>query len=532
MSARLVVISGPDRGRVLPIPPEGGMVGRGETCSMRLADASVSREHFRVGIRDGRPLVIDLGSTNRTRVNGEPVELRPLSPGDRIEIGHSVIEVVSAGEVICTGAGTKVAIDEDAEKVAKAIGQHAADAAFLTTALSVLTALAETLPAAASATAAAELGAGIVGKALGATRVQILRDSDGDKGQAFAVVAGRSEDDEQPVGAVQLERSLLVKVADQKRAVTATDGDRVAALAPLTIEGVHCLLVAERPGAPWDLGALELVAGAARAIASAVDAHVGRDRVNSERGGEAVEIDGESALAARLREWVTWLSQRAEHVLLLGEPGVGKERTAQAIHGKGPRAMGPFVAVRCAAASEIFLESELFGHEPPGGTRQPGKIEAARGGTLFLDEISLLPARAQKRLARLLDLNYLEKAAGGRIPIDIRIISSSCRDVSALVPAGTWRADLYARLGAHVVVVPALRDRRNDIMVLAERYLYQLAAEAGQHRTGFSADAASRLSAHEWPGNVRELKNLVERLIIQKADDPVAGHDIDRALLR
>jgi Sigma-54 interaction domain/Inner membrane component of T3SS, cytoplasmic domain len=530
MPARLVVVSGPDRGRVLAIPPEGGLVGRGETCSMRLGDSAVSREHFRIGVRDGRPLVIDLGSTNRTRVNGEPVDRRALTPGDRIEIGKSVLEMVGDGDVVCTGAGTAVVIDQEAAQIARAIGQHTADPAVLVVAMNTLSTLAEALPAAPSASAAAEIAVTVVGATLGASRIQLLRDSDGDRGQGYAVVAGRSDDVEAPVGAVALERAILVNVAEQGRAVTAVDGDRVAALAPLKIEGVPCVLIADRVGAPWELAAVGLLAAAARAIGASLDAHVGRDRVARERGGDAIEIDGDSAVAARLREWVTWLAQRTEPVILLGEPGAGKERVAQAIHGRSARAIGPFVAVRCAATSESWLESKLFGQETPGSERRPGRIEEARGGTLFLDELAALPARCQKRLARTLAQGYLEKSTGGHIPIDVRIICSSCRDVAAMVPAGTMREDLYPRLAGHVVVLAPLRERRPDIVAMAERFLYQLAAEAGQRRTGFSADAATRLAQHDWPGNLRELRNVVERLIVQGGDDPLTARDVERAM--
>ncbi len=532
MSARLVVIGGPDRGRVLPIPPEGGLVGRGDSCAMRLGDAAVSREHFRIGIRDGRPLVIDLGSTNRTKVNGEPVDLRTLATGDRIEIGCSTLEVVSEGEVVCTGAETSVAVDVDAEQAARSIGQSPTDPAFLGRAVATLAALGEGLPGTASAVQAADLGVVLVGQALAATRVQILRDSDGDRGQGFAVFAGRSAEDEQPIGVVQVNRALLVKVAETGRALAVFDGERVALVAPLTIEGVRSLIIADRTGIAWDRAALDFLAAAARIIGASINAHVRRDRVTVERMTEAVEVDGDSAVSARLREWVAWLAHRPEPILLIGEPGVGKERVAAAIHGRSVRSVGPFVAIRCAALSETWLESELFGHEAPGASRRPGKLEAARGGTVFLDELAALPPRCQKQLARALDLGYLEKAGGGRIPLDARLIVSSCHDIASMVGAGAMREDLYRRLASQVVLVPPLRERGADVVGLAERFLYQLSAETGQRRGGFSGEAATRLAHHSWPGNVRELRNVIERVILSGGDDPVSVADIERALPR
>jgi DNA-binding NtrC family response regulator len=181
--------------------------------------------------------------------------------------------------------------------------------------------------------------------------------------------------------------------------------------------------------------------------------------------------------------------------------------------------------------TESLVETELFGHEQ-GGERKPGKLESARGGTLFLDELGALPARSQKRLARALDLGYLERASGGKTPIDVRIIAGSSHDLMAMVTSGALREDLYRRLATQVMVVPALIERQADILGLAERFLYELAAAAGQRRSGFSREAAARIAQHDWAGNVRELHNTVERLVIQGSADPVSLYDIDRALVR
>ncbi len=532
MQSRLMIISGPDRGRILTIPPEGGVVGRGDHCGLRLADASVSREHFRIGMRDGRPLVIDLGSTNRTCVNGEPVTMRSLSPGDRIEVGHSVIEVIADGEVVCTGTGSTIVAEHDAETLAGLVGQQATTPGFLVEALRGLSTLVQGLPRAATVAAAAELTVNVIGRALGATRVQILRDSDGDKGSAFAVVMGKSEDEDAPISAAPVERLLLVKVAEKRRAILAIDSGRIAVAAPVMIDSVPSLLLADRAGTGWDEAALAVLAVAGRALEAAIDALSRGGRATSDRD-DLVEIDGDSSVSARMREWVTWLSQRPEPALLVGPPGSGKARLAEAVHRRSARAPAPFLIAHCAGLSESLVESELFGHEPQGGERKPGKLEGARGGTLFLDELALLPARSQKRLARALELGHLEKASGGKIPLDVRLIAASCHDLPAMVQAGGLREDLYRRLAGHVMVVPSLAERQADIIALAERFLYELAADAGQRRSGFASDAATRLAQHDWLfGNVRELHNTVERLVIQSSADPISLYDVDRALVR
>jgi DNA polymerase III delta prime subunit len=529
MRSRLMVIAGPDRGRVITIPPEGGMVGRGDSCSMRLGDAAVSREHFRIGVRDGRPLVIDMGSTNRTVINGEPVTMRSLSPGDRIEVGNSMIEVIAEGEVACTGAGTVVHAEHELDAIAGAVGSGG-DPGFLAEALRALAALVQALPRATTVQAACELAVGVLARTLGATRFQILRDSDGDRGHAFAVVTGKTDDEEAPVGAVPLDRMLLVKVGEQRKAILASDGGRGALAVPLLIDSVPALMIADRPGAGWDAGVLAVVAVAARAIEATIEGVSRGGRDTSERE-VMVEIDGDSSVAARMREWVTWLAQRPEAALLVGPPGSGKARVAEAVHRRSPRAAGPFVVAHCAGLTESLVESELFGHDG-GGEHKPGRIEAARGGTLFLDELGALPARCQKRLARALDLGYVEKPSGGKLPIDVRIIAGSCADLMAMVQAGALREDLYRKLAGQVMMVPSLVERQSDIIGLAEKFLYALAAEAGQRRNGFAPDAATRLAQHDWRGNVRELHNTIERLILQGSMDPVSLYDVERALIR
>ena len=289
-------------------------------------------------------------------------------------------------------------------------------------------------------------------------------------------------------------------------ALLASDGGRGALAVPLLIDSVPSLMVADRAGASWDEGVLAVVQVAARAVEGAVEALSRGGRDSSERE-VLVEIDGDSAVAARMREWVTWLSQRPEPALLFGPMGSGKERVAEAVHRRSPRAAGPFVVAHCAGLTESLVESDLFGHEVQGGERKPGKLEAARGGTLFLDELAALPPRCQKRLARTLDLGYIERPSGGKTPLDVRIIAGTCHDLTGMVQTGAMREDLFRKLSGQLMMVPSLVERQADIIGLAERFLYALAAQAGQRRSGFAADAAARLAHHDWLGNVRELQN-------------------------
>ncbi len=203
-------------------------------------------------------------------------------------------------------------------------------------------------------------------------------------------------------------------------------------------------------------------------------------------------------------------------VLILGESGTGKEVLARAIHEESPRKEAPFVAVSCAALSESLLESELFGHERGAFTgataRRKGKFEAAHGGTLFLDEIGDVSPKLQVDLLRVLEERKVQRVGGNEpVDVDVRIVAATNRDLRQAVAAGKFREDLFYRLNVISIQLPPLRDRKEDVPLLVERFLELLAVELGKPLTGVSAEALAALMAHAWPGNVRELRNVLER---------------------
>ncbi len=217
-------------------------------------------------------------------------------------------------------------------------------------------------------------------------------------------------------------------------------------------------------------------------------------------------------------------------VLLLGESGTGKEVFARYIHGLSPRSAGPWIAVNCAALPGELLESELFGHEKGSFTgasdRRLGRIEQADRGTLLLDEISEMPLALQAKLLRVLQERELDRVGGARpIPVDVRIIATSNRDLAAMVARGQFRADLYYRLSVFPIFLPPLRQHRADIPALAAYLSDEIALRLGRPAPTLAPEALANLLAYDFPGNVRELANVLERALVRCHGTVVpAGH--------
>jgi two-component system response regulator HydG len=222
-------------------------------------------------------------------------------------------------------------------------------------------------------------------------------------------------------------------------------------------------------------------------------------------------------------------------VLLVGESGTGKELAARLIHDRSTRARGPFVAVSCGAIPESLLESELFGHEKGAFTgaagRKEGRFERAHGGTLFLDEIGELSAAVQVKLLRVLQDGVVDRLGGtAPVQVDARIVTATNRDLAAEVKAGRFREDLFYRLDVVTVRLPPLRERREDVPLLAAAFLRRLADANGRRVTGFTPAAMAALETAPWPGNVRELLHAVERAVILARGERVDVGDLPEGL--
>ncbi|MFP1759223.1 phage shock protein operon transcriptional activator [Lonsdalea quercina] len=228
---------------------------------------------------------------------------------------------------------------------------------------------------------------------------------------------------------------------------------------------------------------------------------------------------GEANSFLEMLEQVSQLAQLNKPVLVIGERGTGKELIASRLHYLSPRWQGPFISLNCAALNENLLDSELFGHEAGAFTgaqkRHLGRFERADGGTLFLDELATAPMLVQEKLLRVIEYGVLERVGGGQsLQVDVRLVCATNDDLPALAAQGKFRADLLDRLAFDVVQLPPLRQRQQDIMLLAEHFAVQMCRELGLPLFPGLTDRAQRtLLDYSWPGNVRELKNVVERSV-------------------
>lgn len=246
------------------------------------------------------------------------------------------------------------------------------------------------------------------------------------------------------------------------------------------------------------------------------------------------EMIGTSAALAHIREMIDKVAPTEARVLITGPNGSGKELVARSLHEKSSHSDGPFVEVNCAAIPGELIESELFGHEKGSFTsavkQRLGKFEQAEGGTLFLDEIGDMSLAAQAKVLRALQENKITRVGGEKdIPVSVRVIAATNKNLKTEIAEGRFREDLYHRLGVILIPVPALADRKEDIPLLVEKFLQDISQEYGSRKKTVEAKALKLMEAHPWSGNIRELRNVVERLVIMSGDS-ISPEDVRKYL--
>jgi len=469
--------------------PEGGEVtiGRSRGATVVVDHEKVSRLHARFRRFGDRLDVEDLESRNGTRVNGDKIEaLRALSPGDEITVGPATIFVGIASPAT---RRSRVADAEAFEARLEAELDHAHRYRHRVALASLQFA-----------------GDGNIVEAL-ARSIRVM-DLAGDfGGDQFALLLPRLSHDEAEVA--------LKRLIDEARLLRA-DIRAGVAVAPEDGHTPHELLERSR-GALRQArtpGALVMAAKTAPAAAR----------------GESDLVVAAPAMR-RLYALIERIADSTLSVLILGETGVGKEVVAEAIHAKSARRAGPMVKINCASLPENLLESELFGHERGSFTgadrRKIGFFEAAGGGTIFLDEIGEMQPALQAKMLRVLERKIITRVGGtDEIPVDVRVIAATHRDVEGEVRATRFREDLYFRLAGFTLAVPPLRDRIEEIVPLAQHFARRVAEELGQPAPQLSEDAQLALRSHDWPGNVRELRNALERAVVVQTSGTITADDL------
>jgi transcriptional regulator with GAF, ATPase, and Fis domain len=528
--------------RRVPLGAAPVVLGRSGDCDVSLPDPKLSRRHCRIAPAESGWLVEDLDSRAGTFLGGVRLE-GPAAwrPGEELQIGTTRLQLKPAGASVLSGDPLRD--ERNVEVLLKTIGElHGTEGT-------------------------AEVLRTIVDRAIlvaGGDRGALLLTGPG--GSLEVAVARRSGGRELPPEQV-LTRSIPDRALETGRAVLLTDVEEPAQRqeTPESVlrSGLRSVLCVPLPGpdgrlgvlyvdgsrpaedfGPADLAAFEaLAAHGALAIERARlreererRQEETRQRLEAENAALKTQLQapspiGESPAMRQAVELVRRFAPSDATVCLTGETGTGKEVIARHLHSVSLRASGPFVVVDCGSIPAGLIESELFGHEERAftgaGAARKGLFREADGGTVFLDEIGELPLDLQTRLLRVLQERTVQPVGGStRVPVDVRVVCATNRDLGQRVSDGAFRQDLYYRISVLTVAIPPLRDRGDDVLLLARHFLARFAAAYGIGVTGFTREAVEALYAHAWPGNVRELEHRVQRAVLLASPPFVTRRDL------
>ena len=571
MNHRLVVRDGPLKGSVYVLDNTDFSVGRNPSNRLAVSDPSLSRQHCVIASNGGHFEVRDLDSRNGTFVNGVPVHERVLADGDEIQIGNSLFLFLD--EETPAAPSPAVRLDERSPLSGATVVLRGQDSRYFS-AEKVATSPLPALRVARDLRALLKISTTIssvrklevlerqlmecIFEVVPAARGAILLT--GDNPDEFASVFSWDRTSG-AIGPFPVSGTVVRKVLQEKVGVLSADvmGDSTLGSAgsllaaetrsllavPLTVFdrvlGLIYLDTAD-PKARLDQDHLELMTAVAAISAIALENARHVERLEDENSRLKAEINiehnmvGESAPMRTVYRFVSRVAPTDSTVLITGESGTGKELVARAIHRNSPRAAKPFVAINCAALTETLLESELFGHEKGAFTgavaQKRGKLEVAEGGTVFLDEMGELAPSLQAKLLRVLQEREFERVGGTRpIRIDIRVIAATNRDLGENAKSGTFRQDLYYRLNVVSIEMPPLRQRREDIPLLAAYFAARAGERSKRHVLGVAPEARACLMNYDWPGNVRELENAIERAVVLGLSDFILPEDLPEAVL-
>jgi Nif-specific regulatory protein len=573
--ARLVALAGPVQGKTWTLGRELSF-GRSNNNHVQIEDLALSRQQCAIREENGCFHLEDRGSSNGTFVNGQPVTSRALQHGDEIKAGHCLFVFLEderardsmdasperAGVELDEGqiaAGSTLVLRPDdalypvPNKTVTAMRRGEQAVRDLETLLRISAAIWEVRDLDTLET----LLLAAIGETVPADHAAILLTGD----SAEEILSSKQwHRDAEDAGTMIVSRTVVERVLSEKVSLLCNDIAHhtglesarslliskvrgVVAVPLFTFQRVLGVIYADSrsPQRRFDEHHLQLLTGIAGIAAAALDNVLRVRDLESENHRLKAEINvrhnmvGDGPAMRKVLEFVAKVAPTAATVLLRGESGTGKELVARAIHRNSPRSGKPFIAINCAALQESLLESEMFGHERGAFTgaiaQKRGKLEEAEGGTLFLDEVGELAQPMQAKLLRVLQEREFERVGGTRtIKVNIRLIAATNRDLEEASRACEFRPDLYYRLNVVSLTTPPLRERREDIPLLASYFVQKHAAAVGRNVIGLSGEARACLMHYDWPGNIRELENAVERAVVLGCTERILPEDLPEAV--
>jgi transcriptional regulator with GAF, ATPase, and Fis domain len=555
MKPRLIALAGPLKGSIVEIDEDEVFIGRDRSNQLSLDDKSVSRRHAVIKRVEGEFRITDLGSHNGTLVNETTIDEQPLRQGDRIQMGSSYFlfleeNSVSLSEGVKFDNGSLVTVSKVQMKLEDVLSALARD-------LSILLEISARINSTKSLEALQRLLLESIFEITPAERGAVIL-TDGDPEHPNSVFALNRLPYNTPITisltvAQQVMKEGVSILSNEIVAGGAFDvteslaASRASALICVPIRFFHrtigvIYLDTSQVGVHFTEGNLKTVTAIAGFVSGSLEnvRHLEWLESEHDRLRNDIQIEhnmiGESQKMKEVYQFIAKVSPTDSTVLIGGESGTGKELAARAIHQNSPRSRKPFVAINCAALAESLLESELFGYEKgafTGATTQKkGKLEVADSGTLFLDEVGEMPLSIQAKLLRALQEREFERVGGTRaVKVDLRVIAATNKNLEQSVASGKFRQDLYYRLNVISMTMPPLRERGEDVMLLADYFIQKYSIKCKRHVAGIVKQARSCLAAHTWPGNVRELENTIERAVVLGSTEYIQLEDLPEALL-
>ena len=554
MDSRVVVVSGPSKGTVVRLAGEQLSVGRDSANNLCLRDRAVSRRHFAISKTDAAFQLIDLDSHNGTFVNGIPVRRKLLTHGDTVRVGHCEIVFLITEDEGQALQAVEFRDDEPVDlltttnvRAYPSVSQHGPDVGRMARDLNALFKIANTINSIRDLEALQQRLLQLIGEVMPAESgaIVILRHADEEPSSSCVWQRHPTSTPQ-----IRIRREIVQRALWERSPILSqpsADSSRTESVLCVPLVGVErtvgvLYMTAPGPTAKFEDAHVHFLSGVAGIAAVTLENVLATEALRTENRRLKAELDlegaiiGESKAMHQVENFMARVARSDSTVLIRGESGTGKELVARAIHRNSPRADKPFVAINCAAIPEALLESELFGHEKGSFTgaiaTKKGKLEIAETGTIFLDEIGELAPMLQAKLLRALQEHEFERVGGTRtLKLEARVIAATNKNLEDAIKSGQFRQDLYYRLNVVSVVVPPLRERPDDIPLLAMYFAAKYSEKCNRPLKGISSEVRTLLTSYNWPGNVRELENAIEHAIVMGEGEEIVPEDLPEVLL-